>query len=215
MKSMFACLRIVSLIAAIVLAACGVGASQPGGGVPAPTLEKPVKPTEETAAKPAEEAMAQPTEAASTETLTKSPAWLDIQLTDVNSGALFRLSDFRGQIVLVEGMAVWCTNCLRQQRELARLHGQIGDTALSVSIDVDLNEDEALLKTHADRNGFTWRYAVAAPELAQALVDEFGSSFLNPPSVPMFLIDREGGVHLLDFGAKSVEYLIEQIEMYQ
>ncbi len=212
MKSTLPRMLIVGLVTAIALTACGGSAPAPaapqsGGGVPAPTSEKPVK--------PAEVATAESAEAVSGDTVSKSPAWLDIQLTDVNSGESFQLSGFKGQIVLVEGMAVWCTTCLRQQRELVRLHERIGDAALSVAIDVDLNEDEALLKTHADRNGFTWRFAVAPPELAQALVDEFGSSFLNPPSVPMFLIDREGGVHLLDFGVKSVEYLVAQVETYQ
>jgi hypothetical protein len=31
----------------------------------------------------------------------------------------------------------------------------------------------------------------------------------------MFLLDKEGGVHLLDFGQKSVDYLTQQIQMYQ
>jgi len=117
--------------------------------------------------------------------------------------------------VLVEGMAAWCTNCLQQQRTLQKLHAAIGDAAISVAIDVDLNENEALLKRHAANNGFDWRYAVGTPELLQALAAEFGSAFLNPPSVPMFLLDKEGGAHPLDFGQKSVEYLTQQIEMYQ
>lgn len=196
---------LIGLVSAVVLAACGTSAPAPaapasGGAAPAPTRD----------------AMAKPTEASADDTMMSNrPAWFDIPLHDVNSGETFRLSNLKGQIVLVEGMAVWCTNCLRQQRELVRLHEQIGDAVISVAIDVDLNEDEALLRKHAERNGFDWRYAIATPELARALADEFGSKFLNPPSVPMFLIDKEGGVHLLDFGQKSVDYLVQQIQMYQ
>jgi hypothetical protein len=98
---------------------------------------------------------------------------------------------------------------------LVNLHQQIGDAAISVAIDVDLNEDAALLKKHAERYGFNWRYAVATPELAKDLAAEFGDQFLNPSSVPMFLIDKAGGVHLLDFGQKSVAYLTQQIQTYQ
>jgi thiol-disulfide isomerase/thioredoxin len=162
---------------------------------------------------PTGEAMAQPTEQATM--MITGRAWLDTPLTDVTTGQSFKLSDFKGQIVLVEGIAAWCTNCLRQQRELAQLHQQIGDQAQSVAIDIDLNEDAELLKKHAETNGFDWRYAVATPDLAQALADEFGSHFLNPPSVPMFLLDKEGSVHLLDFGHKPVDYLTQQIQSYQ
>jgi len=196
---------LIGLVSAVVLAACGTSAPAPaapasGGAAPAPTRD----------------AVAKPTEASADDTMmSKRPAWFDIPLHDVNSGEAFRLSDLKGQIVLVEGMAVWCTNCLRQQRELVRLHEQIGDAAVSVAIDVDLNEDEALLRKHAERNGFDWRYAVATPELARALADEFDNKFLNPPNVPMFLIDEEDSVHLLDFGQKNVDYLVQQIQMYQ
>jgi len=215
MRSAFLRALIACLIAAIALTACGGSAQAPaapasGGGAPAPTRAPAANPTS------AQAVTLSPTGAAPENvTAGKGPAWLDTPLTDVNSGQAFKLSDFRGQIVLVEGMAVWCVNCLRQQRELVRLHQQIGDAAISVSIDVDLNEDEPLLKRHAEVNGFTWRYAIATPELARAFADEFGNTFLNPPSVPMFLIDKQGGVHLLDFGQKTVEYLTAQIQSYQ
>ena len=207
----------VGLIVAMSLAACSTGAPAPaapaaGGAVPAPTRNTQAQPTEAAMVKPTADAMVKPAGDAAMHT---GPAWFDISLKDVNSGQAFKLSDFKGQIVLVEGMAAWCTNCLRQQRELISLHGQIGDAAISVAIDVDLNEDEALLRQHAERNGFDWRYAVATPELAQALADAFGNQFLNPPSVPMFLIDKECGVHLLDFGHKTVAYLTAQIQTYQ
>jgi len=202
--------------ASIALSACSTAAPAPaapasGGAVPAPT----VRPTQKPA--PTAEVMNEPAadEPAGDAMMDESPDWFNIALTDVNSGEMFNLADFKGQVVLVEGMAVWCTNCLRQQRELVGLHEQIGDAAISVAIDVDLNEDEALLKAHAERNGFDWRYAVASPELAQAFADEFGAKFLNPPNVPMFLIDPAGGVHLLDFGHKSADYLTQQIQAYQ
>lgn len=177
-----------------------------------PTHDAMMDPTADAMAKPTEDAMLKPTEEAM---MSKSPEWLTTPLTDVNTGQSFKLSDFKGKVVLVEGMAAWCVNCLQQQRELVKLHQQVGDQALSVAIDVDLNEDAALLKKHAEANGFNWRYAVATPGLAQALATEFGSSFLNPPSVPMFLLDKAGGVHLLDSGQKSVDYLTQQIQMYQ
>lgn len=214
---------LIGLTATLALSACAASAPASGGAVPAPTRPATVAPTADAVqSKPTAEAMAdEPSDAAMTDkpaedaVTDNSPAWFAIALKDVNSGETFKLSDFKGQVVLVEGIAVWCTNCLSQQRELVRLHQQIGDAALSVAIDVDLNENETQLRQHAERNGFDWRYAIATPELAQALADEFGAQFLNPPGVPMFLIDPDGGVHLLDFGHKSVDYLTQQIQAYQ
>jgi thiol-disulfide isomerase/thioredoxin len=202
---------LIGLPALAVMAACG------GSAAPAEnTTAAGGAPVEAPAQQVTEPAMPEPTDPAPTAPAAgNSLAWFDIELRDVNTDQAFKLSDFKGQIVLVEGMAVWCTNCLRQQRELVRLHKQVGEEVLSVAIDVDLNEDEALLKRHAEVNGFDWRYAIATPELAQALADAFGNSFLNPTSVPMFLVDKQGGVHLLDFGHKTVEYLTEQIQAYQ
>ena len=203
-----------SLATALLVSACA--------GAPTPdAMEKPTegrmdRPAETAMPKPIDAEIAQPTNSAPGDAMmNKGPAWLDTELRDVNSGQSFKLSGFQGQIVLVETMAVWCTNCKRQQQELVQLHAQIGDAATSVAIDIDLNEDEALLKRHAESNGFDWRYAIASPELVQALADQFGNQVLNPTSVPMFLIDKDGGVHLLDFGHKSVAYLTQQVQSYQ
>lgn len=205
---------VIGLLTSLVLSACAAGAPASGGAVLAPTQEAMAEPTEDAMMSESGDDMSMEDPHAD-DMATESPSWFDISLTDVNSGESFKLSDFEGQVVLVEGMAAWCTNCLRQQQELVRLHDQIGDAAISVAIDVDLNEDEDILRRHAERNDFDWRYAVATPELAQDLADTFGSKFLNPPSVPMFLVDKTGGVHLLDFGQKSVEYLTAQIQAYQ
>ena len=59
------------------------------------------------------------------------PAWFTSQLTDVNSGQPFSIADHQGKVVLVETLAVWCSNCLKQQREvLALLDRPVSDSSL-------------------------------------------------------------------------------------
>lgn len=141
--------------------------------------------------------------------------WLIIQLKDVITGKPFRLSDFKGKIVVLETMAVWCTTCQRQQIEIKKIHSQFGDEVVSVSLDIDSNENEDILQKHALSNGFDWYWAVSPPVLSQQLEKNFGNAILNPPSTPVVIIDRNQSSHLLRFGIKSAQELTREIEKYR
>jgi hypothetical protein len=138
--------------------------------------------------------------------------WRDIPLRDVISGESFRISDFEAQTVLLESFAVWCPTCTKQQEEVRKLHEQIGDGVISISLDVDPNEDENLVREHAMRNGFDWLYAVAPPELTRALIDQFGTAIVAAPSAPMILICRDEEGRLLKRGVKRADKLREEIQ---
>jgi thiol-disulfide isomerase/thioredoxin len=141
------------------------------------------------------------------------PAWLMAELVDVNTGQPFAIADQRGKVVLVETLAVWCSNCLRQQQQIQALHEALGEGAdlVSVGLDIDLNESPEQLRAHAGRHGFDWTYAVATPEVAREIGQLYGNLFLNPPSTPMLVVDRQGQVHPLPFGIKSAGELQEAL----
>jgi cytochrome oxidase Cu insertion factor (SCO1/SenC/PrrC family) len=161
---------------------------------------------------PTADAMAQPTEA-----MMEAPAWFASSLKDVRSGDSFTLNDFNGKVVLVETMAVWCTTCYQQQTQIKALQESLGmrEDFVSVSLDIDPNEDEAALAAYTQKNsGFDWRYAVAGPDMAREIGKAFGDQFLNPPSAPIFVIDRHGVAHALPFGVKSADDLLKAIQPY-
>jgi hypothetical protein len=118
-----------------------------------------------------------------------------------------------GIAVLVETMAVWCSNCLRQQREVVALHDLLGDqpNLVSVALDIDPNETNDILKAHTDKNGFDWVYAVAPAEVAREIGQLYGGQFLNPPATPMLIIDQHGEAHPLPFGHKTAQSLQEAL----
>jgi thiol-disulfide isomerase/thioredoxin len=144
------------------------------------------------------------------------PDWYAYDLTDINTGVVFRVEDFSGKVVLVETMAVWCSNCLRQQKEVARLHDLVGgrDDLISIGIDIDPNEDVPKLTDFVKNNGFDWRYVVASDELINDISALYGTQYINPPSTPMFIIDRQGAVHQLPFGVKSAESLLDALQPF-
>ena len=139
-------------------------------------------------------------------------AWTDITLEDVTTGETFKISDFRGKKVVLETFAVWCSICTKQQKEIKKLHGRIGDDFVSITVGVDPNEDADKVRAHVKRNGFDWLYAVASPEMTRSLIDEFGTMVINAPAAPIIIIDEDGEARLLGRGIKSVEKLEKEIK---
>jgi peroxiredoxin len=150
------------------------------------------------------------------ESMMEMPAWFSASLTNAATGEAFTIQDFKGKVVLVETMAIWCSTCLRQQKEVKSLHDQLGDRDdfVSVGIGIDLNENLADLKAYTAKNGFDWTYTVASADVAREIGNLYGQQFLNPPSAPMFIIDRHGAVHPLPFGVKSAADLQQALEPF-
>ena len=144
------------------------------------------------------------------------PSWYAAELTNVNSGETFKVADWQGKVILVETMAVWCPFCTQQQAETRTLHGILGerDDLVSLSLDVDLNESSDILKSHAERQGFDWHFAVVPPEVAREIGQLYGAQFLNPPATPMLIIDRQGEAHPLPVGIKSAKSLQQALEPF-
>ncbi len=154
--------------------------------------------------------------AAGTAGVAATPAWFDIRMTDVLTGQTFAINDFAGKVVLVEAMAEWCPTCIRQQAEVKSLHDQLApsDDVVSVSLDIDVHEDEPSLKAYATALGHDWHYAVAPLEVARALGNLYSAEYLNPPFSPMLLIDRHGGATSLPYGVKTADFLRTTVEPY-
>lgn len=139
--------------------------------------------------------------------------WRDFPIRDALTGETVRISDFEGTTVLLESFAVWCPTCTRQQQEIRKLHEAVGGDVVSISLDVDPNETEAMVRQHAASNGFDWIYAVAPPELTRALMREFGTAIVAAPSAPVVLIcEDQSDARLLGRGVKRANRLIEEIE---
>ena len=145
------------------------------------------------------------------------PAWFNVEMTDVNTGARFRISDFAGKVVLVDTMAVWCPTCQGEMSQVAELPAMIGPASsdlVRISLDVDPNEDATILRKFADKNKFDWIIAVAPIEVGRFLATHYDEQFLNPPTQPMLFIDRTGGVYGLPFGIKSALSIQKTLAQY-
>ncbi len=185
-----------SLVAiTLVLAACGA-ASPAATPVIAPTVP-PVAPS--VASSPAAIASdPQHTPAVALE------AWQTATLTDVRSGESFTIADLAGRLVVIEPMAIWCTNCARQQREASKALAALdSNDVVYISLDVDPGEQPADLAAYADERGFDWRFVVAGRDLSRALALDLGDQVLSPPSTPRIIVTQDGRVIGPDFGAQE------------
>lgn len=136
---------------------------------------------------------------------------LNTELKDIRTGENFKISDFSDKPVLLESFAVWCPTCTFQQREIKKLHEEIGDSVVSISLDTDPNEDEARILQHISSNNFEWYYAISPVDLTRSLIDEFGIGIVNAPSAPVILICNNEA-RKLDSGVKSSGELKEEVE---
>jgi len=67
---------------------------------------------------------------------TEAPAF---EATDVSSGTLVSLNDYRGRVVLLNIWATWCPSCEEEMPSMQRLYEQLRDrpfSVVAVSIDV-------------------------------------------------------------------------------
>ncbi|KAB1189211.1 TlpA family protein disulfide reductase [Haloferax sp. MBLA0077] len=138
--------------------------------------------------------------------------WYTTELADVLTGETFTIEELVDRPVLVETFAVWCSNCLSQQKEMINFHEAVGDDVLTVALDIDPNEDAQKVREHAERHGFDWRYAVSPEPVTKSLTDEFGSSMASAPTVPMLRVCPDGTATRIKNGFKSTEYLRAQVD---
>jgi cytochrome oxidase Cu insertion factor (SCO1/SenC/PrrC family) len=144
------------------------------------------------------------------------PDFFAAQLVQPSSGEVYTINDYQGKVVLVETLAMWCSNCLQQQKQVKALHNILGerDDFVSIGLDIDPNEEIDMLKAYTAQHGFDWMYAIAPREVAREIAQRYGDQFLNPPSTPMFIIDRHGEVHPLPFGIKDSITLKDYLEPF-
>lgn len=146
----------------------------------------------------------------------ETPAWFSASLTDARTGQTFSINDFKGKVVLVETMAIWCSNCLKQQEQVKALHEQLAarDDFVSIGLDIDPNETTTALKSYVENKGFDWLYAVPSADVSREIASLYGAQFLNPPSTPIVVIDRHGDAHPLPFGIKNSDELMQAIQPF-
>lgn len=143
--------------------------------------------------------------------------WLDLPLVDTASGEVFTLRELDHGVVLVETMATWCGNCLRQLGHLADAAAELGGFVADgvpvayVVVSVERGLEPSRLVAYAEREGFPFRFVVADDDLLRALAARFGRVVLNPPATPHVVVAPGGRVLELTTGFEAPEALVARL----
>jgi len=129
-------------------------------------------------------------------------AALDFSLKDVQ-GNEFRLSDFRGRVVVLEFMSTTCPHCANEAPRLASVWKRFGSAITMISTSVNNEDTNEVLKAYATAHDSPWVWAMDTGNVASA----YGVS-----AVPaIVIIDRNGEIAYVNSGETSEETLTQQI----
>lgn len=123
----------------------------------------------------------------------------DFALRSLNGDNL-RLSEYRGNVVLLGFWARWCGDCRQAMQALNEVHAKYGSAGLvTLGIDVDDTEEQAAAMAHSLALNFP------------VLVDTYksASSQFNLKSMPLLvLIDRDGRLRYTHAGFERGQELL-------
>jgi peroxiredoxin len=126
----------------------------------------------------------------------------DLAFKQVSDGAVRRLQDFRGQVVVVNLWATWCPPCRKEMPDLNRLQRDYQGRGLVVVTVSD--EPRETLQAFAGEQPF-WTTNVYAESLG----------WLDVGGRPLsFVIDRDGTVRKMFVGARDYGTLAAAVQPY-
>lgn len=115
-----------------------------------------------------------------------------------------RLSDYRGQVVLVNFWATWCGPCRAEMPEIEQVYRAYQDAGF-VAIGVNQLEPESEVRAFVDSYQLTWVFALDQTGEVSQRWDVFGI----PQS---YLIDREGKIVESWLGVLSRQELEQELQ---
>lgn len=127
----------------------------------------------------------------------------DFELTTLD-GETVKLSDFRGEKVLLNFWATWCPPCRAEMPDMQKFHADYDATILAVNLSSTEKSPE-VVQQFLDEYGVT--FTVLSDDLTHV------ASLYNANVLPTsYLINSKGEVHNIAVGALNYEMMVQAFE---
>jgi thiol-disulfide isomerase/thioredoxin len=141
----------------------------------------------------------------------------NVQITKLDGGA-FKLSDFRGKVLVVDFWATYCPPCVRQVPQLAELRKKYRDKGLEiVGLTSDDETDQDKVVEFLKKAGADYMVGYDNQWLSSAFLKGTENEDGTTPIPQLFVISRDGRVveHMVgESPQRGIEYL-EQVVSQQ
>jgi thiol-disulfide isomerase/thioredoxin len=128
-----------------------------------------------------------------------SPA-IDFDITDVDSGITYSLSQFLGKVVLIDLWATWCTPCEDSLPYIEQFYHMYPEDVFQViSVDIDNSETDAAVSTFRKSHNMDW---IVGIDYDDSINEDYGSGFIPT----FYAIDPTGIVRYSEIGLSSTFY---------
>jgi len=130
----------------------------------------------------------------------------DIEMANPN-GELMRLSDLRGQYVLVDFWASWCGPCRRENPNVVRLYNKYKNKGFTI-FSVSLDEDPEAWKTAISRDKLSWPNHVSdLKRWDSPVIQQYG--FTGIPFT--VLLNKEGNFIAVNLRGEALEQKLKEL----
>lgn len=125
---------------------------------------------------------------------------------EFTSGEELQLSDFQGQVVLLDFWASWCTPCMQKLPSVKELYRRYHEQGLEIiGISLDVREED--LRLTLEEHQIPWPQAFDGGGLQAEIADLY-----RVYAIPaLFLLDRTGIIRALNPGEEELTSLVEEL----
>ena len=130
----------------------------------------------------------------------------DIAYSDPN-GKVYKLSDLKGKVVLVDFWASWCRPCRYNNPHLVELYNKYHDKGFEI-FSVSLDKDRNKWASAIDKDKLRWEYHVSDLQGWNCAP----AKLYGVRGIPAaFLIDREGNLSTMNITPRQIEPMLKKM----